>query len=102
MKWTRKARIRLARIVWEKGLIITNQVKASNMIEFRSRRDLMILSYFEKVGFQRTFKWESDNTPHHPQLFKPNRTHLFFLVATNHVVKVEKVMAEKILVLGLP
>lgn len=102
MRWDFKKRSKLALLVWEKSGLITSDIKASNLIDFRFQRDRLTLEYFEKVGFRRVYQWEMDRTPHHPRLFKASKTHLFFLVTTNHVMGVKKNVAEKILVLGLP
>lgn len=102
MKWDFKTKSRLAKIVWEKSRTISEGVRADNLIDFRNLRDRLNKEYFEKVGFQRAYTWRLDKTPHFPQLFKASKTHLLFLINTNYVMKVDKKMAEKILVLGLP
>lgn len=104
MKWDLKSRIRLANMVWEKSKSITDMVRANNLDDFQAERNRLQTEYFEKVGFKRSLskEWKLDGTPHHPQLFLPSRTHLFFVITTHYVMKVPKCLAKKMIVLGLP
>lgn len=106
MIWNRKIRARLAKIVWERSVEIDNKVRAScsNLGEYTGKRDRTIPLYFEGLGFKRALadEWRYDPGHNHPALFKPERSHLCFLICNQVVLKVHKDKAAKMLVLGLP
>lgn len=106
MRWNRESRRRLAKIVWEKSVEIDNQVRstARGVDNYMRGRDCRISAHFAPLGFvvAKPHEWVYDRSHNHPALFKPGRNHLFFLVCTQHVLKVEKELAAKMLVLGIP
>ena len=106
MRWNRKARARLAKMVWDKSTQIDEEVRAccTNLFEYTSERDWRIPAYFERAGFSISCasEWSYDPSSNHPALFKPERKHLFFLICTQNVMKVERDLASKFLFLGLP
>lgn len=64
-----------------------------------------ISRYLERNGFHLVSdaaEWHVDPFPHSPALLKPGKKHLYFITCTMKVVKLEKSLAEKYLVLGLP
>jgi len=106
MRWYRKTRAKLAKIVWEKSIQMDNEMRASctNLREYTSRRDQFIPLYFEGLGFRRATaeEWHYDPSYNHPALFKPGRSHLYFLICNQAVMRIHKDKAAKMLVLGLP
>lgn len=106
MRWDRKARARLAKVIWDKSTQIDDEVRASctNLREYTDRRDKALPLYFEGLGFRRATaeEWHYDPSYNHPTLFKPGRSHLCFLICNQVVLKIHKDRAAKMLVLGLP
>jgi len=106
MRWDRKLRARLAKIIWDKSLEIDREARAVSIgiLPYMKERDSRIPLYFESVGFQRATvdEWSFDPTSNFPPLFKPNRKYLCFAVNNSMVVKVDRDLAAKFLVLGLP
>lgn len=106
MRWTRRARARLAKMIWERSVQIDNEVRSrsAGLLRYMGDRDSRIPDYFEALGFNRARadEWCFDPSYNHPPLFKPGRSHLFFLVCNQVVLKVHKDKAAKMLVLGLP
>lgn len=106
MIWNRKARARLAKVIWDKSTQIDNEVRASctNLHDYTDQRDRKIPGYFEGLGFRRATaeEWHYDPSYNHPALFKPGRSHLYFLICNQAVMRIHKDKAAKMLVLGLP
>lgn len=102
MRWTKDARRRLAQMVFDAACRISRDLTIE-------REEWRILEYFEKLGFKRAVASEihpeiSFSPIGSPPNFKPSRTHLFFLVPaySPYYFKVDKEIAAKVLVLGLP
>lgn len=106
MRWNRKLRARLAKVIWEKSVEIDKEVNRSNdnIYSYMRERDRRIPLYFEGLGFSaaKVDEWCYDPIFNHPALFKVRGAYLFFVVCTQNVMKIEKEKAEKFLVLGLP
>lgn len=106
MIWNRKARAKLAKVVWDRSTQIDDEVRAScrNLREYTGKRDHALPLYFEGVGFRRATaeEWKYDPSYNHPALFKPGRSHLYFLICNQMVMRIHKDRAAKMLVLGLP
>lgn len=106
MRWNRKARARLAKLIWDRSVQIDREVQAVSvgLLAYTSERDRRIPDYFEGIGFSvaNATEWCYDKSYNHPPLFKPGRKSLFFLVCTQNVLKVDRDLAAKILVFGLP
>lgn len=106
MRWNRKSRLLLAKMVWERSVQIDGEIRrvSRGLDSYTRKRDLEIPAHFESLGFTRARadEWIFDPTHNHPALFKPRGAYLFFLVCTQDVMKVDKDLASKILVLGLP
>ena len=106
MRWDRKMRARLAMMIWEKSIQIDDELRAScsNLHDYTDKRDRKIPRYFEGLGFRRATaeEWHYDPSYNHPALFRPGRSHLYFLIPTQAVMRIHKDIATKILVLGIP
>jgi len=93
-------------MVWEKSVQIDEGIRSNHtsLHAYTDERDRRLPGYFEGIGFcsSNASEWVYDPSYHHPPLFKASRKHLFFLICTQHVLKVEKGLAEKMLVLGVP
>ena len=106
MRWDRKARARLAMMIWERSIQIDDKIRASctNLHQYTDERDRKIPGYFEGLGFRRATasEWVYDPCYNHPALFKPGRSHLYVLIPTQDVMRIHKDKAAKMLVLGIP
>jgi hypothetical protein len=106
MRWDRKARTRLAKIIWDRGLQIDSEERAVSrgLDAYIKARDLKIALYFENLGFSRASaeEWIFDPSDNFPPLFKPRKNYLCFVVNSSMVFKVSKDKAAKMLVLGMP
>lgn len=106
MMWSREARRRLAKIVWDRSVEIDDLARARNLNlrDYISDRDREIPAHFRRLGFEvvTTKDWVYDPSYNHPALFRQQGKHLHFLVCTQNVLKVHVDLAAKILVLGLP
>lgn len=106
MKWDRKTRAKLAKIVWEKANEIDLEIrgKVYGINNYVRERDLRLPRYFTDIGFEiaDAEEWSVDLASHHPSLFRPKGKCLYFIIPTQHILKVKKDLAAKILVLGMP
>lgn len=107
MRWTKEARRRVARMVWAKSVEIDDRVRAETgggLDDYMIERDRLILHHFALLGFclAGPNEWKYERDYDHPAMFRPNRRHLLVLICTQHILRVEKELAEKILVIGLP
>lgn len=106
MRWDRKLRARLAKIIWDKSMEIDREVRSVSIgiLPYIKERDSVISLYFESVGFRRASaeEWRFDPSSNFPPLFKPHRKYLCFAVNNSMVVKVDRDLAAKFLLLGLP
>lgn len=106
MRWNRDARRKLAKIIWERSLEIDKELRSVSrgLDAYMSERNYRIPAYFENLGFSvaAADEWVFDPSSNFPPLFKPKRKHLFFAVNSNTILKVDRELAAKILVLGLP
>ena len=87
---TKEGREKLARMILDKSRSISDGIKADNLFQFRHTRDKRIQEYFGKMGFERVYELD------------PDGNHFHFQVTANIVMKVEREIAEKLLVLGMP
>jgi hypothetical protein len=106
MRWDRKIRARLAKIVWEKSQEIDREIRGRvvGLNNYVRERDLRLPGYFEEIGFELAVaeEWSVDLASNHPSLFRPKGKYLYFIIPTQHILKVKKDLAAKLLVLGLP
>lgn len=74
------------------------------LYDFSDGRDGAVLEHFGAMGIHaaKAKEWRVDPRPHHPPLCTPDRGNLYVWVCTDHVLKVPKDIAERILVLGVP
>lgn len=106
MKWDRKTRAKLAKIVWERANEIDLEIrgKVVGLRNYVRERDLRVPRCFTEIGFEiaAAEEWSVDLASHHPSLFRPKGKYLYFIVPTQHILKVKKDLAAKFLVLGMP
>lgn len=106
MRWDRKTRAKLAKIVWEKANEIDLEIrgKVVGLRNYVRERDMRLPGYFKDIGFEiaDAEEWSVDLASHHPSLFQPKGKYLYFIVPTQHILKLRKDLAAKLLVLGFP
>lgn len=105
MRWTRKLRRKLAFLFNDRAReIALVSPKGLGLYDFANGMDERVLAHFEKMGLKKATsnEWRIEHEPHHPPLFRPDRKNLYIWICTDHVLKVPKEIAEKILVMGVP
>lgn len=112
----KELRWKLAEIILNKSREISRLVRYGEFQDIQI--DFAIHSYFQKLGFQRTYEdreiedstpWQATPIGEGPHLlFRPEGNHLYFAATAPNVVrnvmimKIDRDTAEKILVIGLP
>lgn len=108
VRFNKKARIKLAEMFWARSKEIDDQVflESDSLEEYHENRGWRILQHFERLGCCLHYgELKFDSGPFQPDsqtLYKPSRKHLYFLLCNSNVVRLDREMAAKILVLGLP
>lgn len=109
MNWDRETKIKLAREIRRVSLKTQEEV-------FREARNVpfpecventikKIMARLRPLGFEPADRdWNLEEHPHllGISIFQDSQTHLWFEIAQARVVKIEKSLAEKVLVLGIP
>lgn len=105
MMWDLKARSKMADLVFRRSIKIDDEIRSRSVSvkDYTKKRDAIIPEYFGGLGFERVTaeEWQYDPTYSHPAQFVPKEGKLFFLVCNQMVLKIDKDLAAKLLVLGL-
>lgn len=105
MRWTGKARRKAALIINGHAREVASRApRDRGLYDFTDARERLVLEHFQSMGIHAASdaEWKVDPRPNHPPLFKPDKENLYIWICTDHILKVPKSAAEKILVLGLP